>query len=124
MNTIKHKIKFSLVLNDCEVSFQIFEMDERFRYNGIDTNTPEFTSINGFKIISNTFPDIFQNTIFLRGDDRNKDFDIQKNKFSNHEEAIFYFNNILIAIEDWAKNWNGWNIPNKEKDDFDNIYTF
>jgi hypothetical protein len=109
------KIKFELQkIGDTKIRFKVLEMDERFRAaEGPDIKTHEFGYIT---VMSAAGPQIETSgseivRIFLRGDGKrfdNNDCFVDLPTRQLRDRAV---KDIVDAIEDWAKNWEGWNSP-------------
>jgi len=103
------KIHYALFELNGNVVFTIFDMDERFRWKTKKTiHDPEyfFAASNGWKIESVTQPQIVprKKTIYLRGVSRDNDKKIAVLPEDSHVKC----SEIHEALQDWAKNWEGW----------------
>lgn len=66
----------------------------------------DFTASNGYKIISSVRPDFDGRTLFIRGNNRDRDNDIIFSKHGNSSEAVLFANKIISAITEFTKNDN------------------
>lgn len=116
---MKAKIRF--VKFEKAIAMQVLEMDEKFRYTA--EPSPDFESKNGFKITSLIQPFLDRRTVWLRGREHGRDYDVVTRYFDDNECRDDYLNSVILALEDWAKNWPGWEhnekkIYENKKDDF------
>lgn len=98
------KLKIRVEKWEKAISAQILEMDERFR--GLPKK--KFISKKIFHVNSSTYPQFYEENIYLRGDEKDRDFNIFSKGFSTNEERDAYHQRLYDALCDWAKNWEGW----------------
>lgn len=105
--SVKTKCKLKIKGNTLE--FQILEMDERFR-SELATGFNSFKSENEWRIISLINPVLNpgKKEIHLRGIDRRKDYNEVLWILNSEQEAKQAKAEIIEALKDWAKNWEGW----------------
>jgi len=106
------KIRYALFELNGNTVFTIFYMDERFRFKGDYDQMRSFIADNGWKIESVTHPEIVptQKKIFLRGTARSDDKKIVVLPESSRVEH----SEVHEALQDWAKNWEGWRDPRED----------
>jgi len=88
------------------LEFSVEEMDERFRaaedcYNG-------YCTYLGVTVASVCSLDIDGATVCLLGSDKRRDSEVALLDMCTKEEAIEYEERVNMALDDWAKNWPGW----------------
>ncbi|MBW1739294.1 MAG: hypothetical protein JRJ69_17650 [Deltaproteobacteria bacterium] len=100
------KIHYALFELNGSTIFTIFYMDERFRCKKRYASDKTFIAHNGWKVASGGFPDIVpkMSTIFLRGTSHIRDKRIVIIPEDSHVKS----SEIHEALQDWAKNWEGW----------------
>lgn len=82
--------------------FGVLEMDERFR------RSTSFKSSNGVFISSASYPEVHENNIYMRGENREKDKRYTAHPFKTEEAAIAEEKKIRYALKEWAEKWEGW----------------
>ena len=103
------KISFRIeIKNSNSVTFEIIDMDERFRSNGVQK---AFTAKNGMIVLSEVSPAMYINGIFLRGTSKTLDRSACNLVFPNYIAASLHVKKIEEALKDWSENWEGWNKP-------------
>lgn len=88
-----------------KVKFQIFEMDERFRYR---TSDKGFKAKNGLVIKSHLGPELNLDSVYLRGMLDHQDSNKPERSFHHLAGAVKYKDEIIEALKDWSINWEGW----------------
>lgn len=101
-----NKLDVSLAQVGTYVVMQIHSMDERFR---VEEGTNKFMASNGIKVFSCQQPELEDDTVYLLGEEQYYDHGLQSIKFDSSEEAEEYFSKVLIALKEWATEWDGWN---------------
>ena len=106
------KLKYALFELNHNIIFTIFEQDKRFIANDEWDSRLEFKASNGWKIKSQSEPEINYNSkeVFLRGTNENKDNKIclvtVETDRRDYIEKIC--NEINRAIYEWAIQWENW----------------
>jgi len=100
------KIRYALFELNGRTVFTIFDMDERFRFEEDYDLKRSFIADNGWKIQSVNHPEIIptEKKIYLRGATRPHDRKIVVLPESSRVKR----SEIHEALQDWAKNWEGW----------------
>ena len=112
------RIKFRLVKFERSVAFQIIEMSESERYNGM--NGKNYYAKNGVVISSITKPAINMEPVakvFLRGADSHFDFYVSTAQFKNNTARDTFYDKVLEALKEWAE-YGFDDKPTKTKSDF------
>jgi dihydroxyacetone kinase len=104
------KLDISIAQVGCHVAMQIHSMDERFRAEG---ETNKFIASNGINVVSCNQPELGDDSVYLLGEEQYCDHGLESIKFDTSEEAEEYLSKVLVALKEWATEWDGWN-DNKE----------
>lgn len=110
------KIRYMLLQNGNNVCFTILDMDERFRCRP-DGSTITFMNSHGFSISSYSNTELRNKKVYLRGKNKNKDYDFSFIKLDSYEDAKEYIKNVHRALEEWAEKWEGWASPEEYNND-------
>jgi len=78
-----------------EVYFKVFAMDERFRYSKV-----------GDHVCSNNYPELFDTTIYLRGENLKNDNYINYLNWNSIQKAKEVKEQALNSLKNWAENWD------------------
>ena len=100
-------------IDEDTLGIKVIWMDERFRSMG-DEEKEYVDNFRPFVVRSFFQPELFLDpdynfNIYLRGDDREEDFRQVFIDLSSKEKRDIYFDLIPKVLEDWDKNWEGWN---------------
>jgi len=123
--TNKPILKIRIVDFEKALAAQILEMDERFRKTNQEEN--KFISETAaFCVCSAYTPALYENDIYLYGSDSNYESHIQTNWFDSNKERDTYKAQLIEALKDWAKNWEGWksDVSKMEMTVDGDVYTF
>lgn len=105
------KGKFVFFRNGQYLGFYIIKMDERFRicYPNIKEYN-EYRASNRVFIMSGNNPelDVEKNRLWLIGNSREQDCQIDFRCCKDITEAESVKNNYILALIDWASNWQEW----------------
>jgi hypothetical protein len=101
-----NKLDVSLAQVGTYVVMQIHSMDERFR---AEEGTNKFIASNGFKIASCDRPELEDDTVYLLGEEKYDEHELQSIELDSPEEAEEYLSKVLVALKEWVAEWDGWN---------------
>ncbi len=121
---MKPKIKIRLEVWGSSLVMQVLEMDERFRRGGL--NSPnDYLTRSGIKISSWVVPALDVGGVYLFGSQKEYDNGIGTRLYNSNREAEEKRTDILLALKEWANNWEGFKEDKVEETNNDgNIYTF
>lgn len=94
------RIKLRLVKFEKAIAIQVLEQDLRYLSDG---PRPSFEASNGFSIRSDEGPDVCVDTLYLRGDDRSMDLDVETRHFVSNSERDAYVDRMTTALREWAE---------------------
>ena len=100
---------------ESSILFQVLDQDERIERGARHL----FPTTNHWSIISNEFPDIVGNTIYLRGSDRDQDYRPTLHYTDNPQKAVDTRQEIINALEEYCQTLSNTPITNGP-----NLYTF
>lgn len=92
-----NKIRVKLWRIENIVLMKVLEMPEKLRGTNLVFNSPN----TGMKIYSVSNPELKLNTIFLKGNIKEKDNKIACCECKSDEEALDYYNRIINTIEEF-----------------------
>lgn len=101
------KIHIKFAKFDKALAMQVLYMDERFRTT-YGQGPIRYNSVNRLDIRSRCFPCMYPSCIDLWGSDKRDDLRVSIREFDSNEERDKYLKRALIALKDWAENWEGF----------------
>lgn len=108
-------LRIRLEVIDNSVLFQVLDQDER-----IPRGTRRaFPATNHWSIISEEFPAIIGNNVYLRGTDIDRDYRPILYYTDSKQEAVDTKQEILDALEEYCRTFSNAPIPNGQ-----NMYSF
>jgi hypothetical protein len=116
LSHIKYKIR--LFEEGSRLYFIVLSMDEHFRCD-MSQVRKEFIASNGFRVWSESTPELAGNGVFLLGcgDDGCGD----SLGFSSKKERTAYVKTLNKAIKEWDRDWEGWPESQKGSADVDDL---
>jgi len=101
---VKAKIRF--VKFEKALAMQVLEMDERFRAD--EKNWYYGAKLMCTGIRSENLPGMVTNAIYLWGSNPVDDLKISTIEFETNAERDEYLEDAILALRDWAENWEGF----------------
>jgi len=101
---LKAKIRF--VKFKKALAMQVLEMDERFRAD--EKNWYYRAKLMCTGVRSENLPGMVTNAIYLRGSNPVDDLKISTIEFETNAERDEYLEDAILALRDWAENWEGF----------------
>lgn len=108
-------LRIRLEVIDNSVLFQILDQDERIPQGAKHV----FNTTNNWSIVSNEFPDIVGNNLYLRGSDKDQDYRPTLYYTDSKQEAVDMRQEIINALEEYCQTFSNTPIQNGT-----NLYTF
>ena len=112
------KIKFRIEVWEKTVLFQILEMDARFRYRGGPKDEKKYKvkiSPRHIQYVESlSCPEITDCRLYLIGENKEKDHSIIQKQCNSVKSAFELKTDIIYALQEWAKNWEGFKKDKKE----------
>lgn len=123
---MEKRIRIRLEIWKTSLVMQVLEMDESFRVKKSYSAPHEYYATVGIRVTSMCRPEIYETTkIYLRGYDRKDDLKVVVCQCGNAKEARDLKNKILLALEEWSKNWfNPPDVKSSAIPNDENIYEF
>lgn len=88
------------------VYFQILQMDERFRAQSLDEGAPTYAADNGMIISSVVRPELGNDVVYLRGNE--KDSDTESVSLKPTYDPKEYIQKAHRALREWNGRWEGF----------------
>lgn len=84
---------------DTALRATILQMDERARKYG-----ELYTASNGFAVVSEAYPDLGDNRLYIRGSSRSRDGETASRSFDTRAEREEHIARMTAALQEWATN--------------------